>query len=114
MMKVLLIYPETPSTFWSFKEALKFVSKKSAEPPLGLITVAAMLPKDWSKKLIDLNVSKLNDKDILWADYVFISAMNVHLKSFREIVRRCNKLEVTDVAGDLLSTTKHKNLIGVD
>ncbi|MCK7517180.1 MAG: cobalamin B12-binding domain-containing protein [Ignavibacteriales bacterium] len=99
MMKVLLIYPETPSTFWSFKEALKFVSKKSAEPPLGLITVAAMLPKDWSKKLIDLNVSKLNDKDILWADYVFISAMNVHLKSFREIVRRCNKLGVKVVAG---------------
>ena len=114
MMKVLLIYPETPSTFWSFKEALKFVSKKSAEPPLGLITVAAMLPKDWSKKLIDLNVSKLNDKDILWADYVFVSAMNVHLKSFREIVRRCNKLEVKVVAGGPLCTTQYKDLLGVD
>ncbi len=114
MMKVLLVYPETPPTFWSFKEALKFVSKKSAEPPLGLITVAAMLPKDWSKKLIDLNVSKLNDKDILWADYVFISAMNVHLKSFREIVRRCNKLGVKVVAGGPLCTTQYKDLLGVD
>ncbi len=113
-MKVLLVYPETPPTFWSFKEALKFVSKKSAEPPLGLITVAAMLPKDWSKKLIDLNVSKLNDKDILWADYVFISAMNVHLKSFREIVRRCNKLGVKVVAGGPLCTTQYKDLLGVD
>lgn len=113
-MKVLLIYPETPSTFWSFKKALKFVSKKSAEPPLGLITVAAMLPKNWSKKLIDLNVSKLNDKDILAADYVFISAMNVHLRSFREIVRRCNKLEVKVVAGGSLCTTQYKDLLGVD
>lgn len=113
-MNVLLIYPETPSTFWSFKEALKFVSKKSAEPPLGLITVAAMFPKDWSKKLIDLNVSKLKDKDILWADYVFLSAMNVHLKSFRDIVRRCNKLKVKVVAGGPLCTTQHRDLLGVD
>ena len=113
MMKVLLIYPETPSTFWSFKEALKFVSKKSAEPPLGLITVAAMLPKDWSKKLIDINVSKLNDKDILWADYVFISAMNVHLRSFRDIVRRCNKLGVKVVAGGPLCTTQYLSLIHI-
>lgn len=113
-MNVLLVYPETPSTFWSFKEALKFVSKKSAEPPLGLITVAAMLPEDWSKKLIDLNVSKLIDKDILWADYVFLSAMNVHLKSFREIVRRCNKLGVKVVAGGPLCTTQYKDLLGVD
>ena len=114
MMKVLLVYPETPSTFWSFKEALKFVSKKSAEPPLGLITVASMIPKDWNKKLIDLNVSKLNDKEILWADYVFISAMNVHLKSFREIVKRCNKLEAKVVAGGPLCTTQYKDLLGVD
>lgn len=113
-MNILFVYPETPSTFWSFKEALKFISKKSAEPPLGLITVAAMLPKDWNKKLVDLNVSQLKDKDILWADYVFISAMNVHLKSFRDIVRRCNKLEVKVVAGGPLCTTQYKDLLGVD
>lgn len=113
-MKVLLVYPETPSTFWSFKEALKFVSKKSAEPPLGLITVAAMLPKEWKKKLIDLNVSKLIDKDILWADYVFISAMNVHLKFFRDVVRRCNKLGVKVVAGGPLCTTQYNDLLGID
>ena len=73
-----------------------------------------MLPKDWSKKLIDINVSKLNDKDILWADYVFISAMNVHLRSFRDIVRRCNKLGVKVVAGGPLCTTQYQDLLGVD
>ncbi|WP_337866653.1 DUF4070 domain-containing protein [Ignavibacterium sp.] len=113
-MNILLIYPETPSTFWSFKDALKFVSKKAAEPPLGLITVAAMLPKEWNKKLIDMNVTKLNDKDLLWADYVFIGAMNVHLYSFREIVRRCNKHGVKVVAGGPLATTQYKDLLGVD
>ncbi|GIK21553.1 MAG: B12-binding domain-containing radical SAM protein [Ignavibacteriales bacterium] len=113
-MKVLLVYPETPSTFWSFKEALKFVSKKSAEPPLGLITIASMLPEEWDKKLIDLNVSKLTDKNISWADYVFISAMNVHLKSFRDIIRRCNKLGVKVAAGGPLCTTQYNELLGVD
>ena len=91
-MKILLVYPETPSSFWSFKDALKFVAKKVAEPPLGLITVAALLPADWEKKLIDMNISKLEDKHILWADYVFLSGMNIQLKSFREVIRRCNSL----------------------
>ncbi len=113
-MKILLVYPETPSTFWSFREALKFVSKKSAEPPLGLITVAAMLPKDWEKKLIDMNVSTLEDKHLLWADYVFLSGMSVHIKSFKEVVRRCNKLGVKIVAGGPLCTTQYKEFLGID
>ena len=94
--------------------SLKFVSKKSAEPPLGLITIASMLPEEWDKKLIDLNVSKLTDKNISWADYVFISAMNVHLKSFRDIIRRCNKLGVKVAAGGPLCTTQYNELLGVD
>ncbi len=113
-MKILLVYPETPSTFWSFKDALKFVSKKSAEPPLGLITVAAMLPKEWQKKLIDLNVTTLKDKDILWADYVFLSGMNVHAKSIKEIIRRCNMLGTKIVGGGPLFTTQYKDFLGVD
>ena len=113
-MKILLVYPETPSTFWSFKDALKFVSKKSAEPPLGLITVAAMLPKEWEKKLIDLNVSTLTDKDLQWADYVFLSAMNVHARSVKDIIRRCNKIGTKIVAGGPLFTTQHQDFLGVD
>ena len=76
-MNILLVYPKYPDTYWSFKHALPFISKKAAVPPLGLITVSAMLPEKWQKKLVDMNVSALLTKDILWADYVFISAMYV-------------------------------------
>ena len=74
-MNILLVYPEFPDTFWSFKHALKFIRKKASSPPLGLITVAAMLPEKWNKKLIDLNIEPLKDADIEWADYVMMSAM---------------------------------------
>jgi hypothetical protein len=74
-MNALLIYPEYPETFWSFKHALKFVFRKAAYPPLGLLTVAALLPKQWEKKLIDMNATKLKDSHLEWADMVFISAM---------------------------------------
>ena len=67
-MRVLLIYPEFPDTFWSFKHALKFIRKKAALPPLGLLTLGAMLPKEWSKRLIDVNVRKLTEKDLEWAE----------------------------------------------
>ena len=80
-MNILLVYPQYPDTFWSFKYALKFVSKKAAFPPLGLLTVAAMLPEKWDKKLIDMNISRLTDNDIEWADLVFISAMEVQKDS---------------------------------
>ena len=113
-MKILFVYPETPSTFWSFKDALKFVSKKAAEPPLGLITVAAMLPEEWEKKLIDMNVSGLEDKHILWADYVFLSGMNIQINSFKNVIRRCNTLGVKIVAGGPLATTQHQDFLGVD
>lgn len=113
-MNILMIYPETPLTFWSFKDALKFVGKKSAEPPLGLITVAGMLPKEWNKKLIDMNVSALKDKDILWADYVFLSGMSVHAAGAKDIIRKCNRLGAKIVAGGPLFTTQHQDFLGVD
>ena len=113
-MKILLIYPETPSTFWSFRKALKFISKKSGEPPLGLITIAALLPKIWKKKLIDLNVSRLRDKHLLWADYVFLSGMSVHIQSFLKVIRRCNELGVKVVAGGPMATTEYRQFLGVD
>ncbi|MFH1008451.1 MAG: B12-binding domain-containing radical SAM protein, partial [Candidatus Latescibacterota bacterium] len=67
-MNILLLYPEFPDTFWSFKHALKFVRKKAASPPLGLLTVAAMLPSEWGKRLVDVNVVRLTEKDLAWAD----------------------------------------------
>ena len=67
-MKILLISPQTPDTFWSFKHVLRFVSKRASFPPLGLLTVAAMLPRDWELALVDLNVERLKDADLRWAD----------------------------------------------
>ncbi len=113
-MKILLVYPKTPPTFYSFDHALKLIAKKSDGPPLGLITVAAMLPESWGKKLVDLNVSRLVDSDILWADYVFISGMSVHDKSFRQVVRRCNQLGAKVVAGGPLVTMEYMDFPGVD
>jgi len=113
-LKILLVNPETPSTFWSFRHALQFVSRDSSEPPLGLLTIAAMLPQEWEKRLIDLNVTVLRDKDIAWADYVFLTGMNVHKASFMQVVQRCNKAGVKVVAGGPMSTTERENLPGVD
>ena len=113
-MNILLINPETPYTFWSFKNALKFVSKKSSEPPLGLLTVASMLPKKWEKKLVDMNVSKLNDNDLEWADYAFISGMDIQKTSFEKVVNRCNKIGLKVVAGGPMCTMDHEQFSGID
>lgn len=98
-MKVLLAYPEYPVTFWSFDHALKFISKKAAYPPLGLLTVAAMLPDNWDLKLVDLNVDRLDDKDLKWADYVMISAMLIQKKSALSIIQRCRDMGAKVIAG---------------
>ena len=113
-MKILLIYPEFPDTFWSFKHALKFVRKKAGAPPLGLLTVAAMLPPEWEKKLVDLNVTNLTDEDLAWADFVFLSAMIVQRESARDVIRRCKKSGVKMVAGGPLFTMEHEQFPDVD
>lgn len=64
-MNILLLYPEFPDTFWSFKHALKFVRKKASLPPLGLLTVASMLPPAWQRRLVDLNVRKRDRKSVV-------------------------------------------------
>jgi radical SAM superfamily enzyme YgiQ (UPF0313 family) len=113
-MKILLVYPHYPNTFWSFKYALNLISKRAAFPPLGLLTVAAMLPADWEKKLVDMNVTKLTDGNIKWADYVFISAMEVQKESAKAVIERCNKLGVKIVAGGPHFTTGYQEFAGVD
>jgi len=106
-MNVLLVYPRNPDTFWSFKHVLRFVSKKAAFPPLGLLTVAAMLPPTWSLSLVDLNVSDLCDDDLRRADYVFLSGMIVHKQSAHEIATRCASFGKPVIAGGPLFTTGH-------
>ncbi len=113
-LKILLVYPQYPDTFWSFKHALKMISKKASFPPLGLLTVAAMLPGQWEKKLVDMNEASLTDEDIRWADYVFISAMVVQQDSVKEVIARCKNLDTKLVAGGPLFTTGHEDFDGVD
>jgi len=113
-MKILLVYPQCPDTFWSFKHALKFVSKKASFPPLGALTVAAMLPQEWEKNLVDMNVNALKDEDIRWADYVFISAMVVQKESAKEVIQRCNSLGTKVVAGGPLFTTEPEAISGIE
>jgi len=109
--KILLVSPKTPCTFWSFQHVLKFVRKKSAFPPLGLLTVAALLPTEWEKRLIDLDVDALKDQDLLWADFVFIGGMIIHKESMKEVLQRCKVLKRRVVAGGPFFTTGYEEFI---
>jgi radical SAM superfamily enzyme YgiQ (UPF0313 family) len=113
-MNILLVCPEYPDTFWSFKHALRFVSKKAGQPPLGLLTVAALLPSGWKKKLVDLNLAELTAMDLGWADYVFLGGMSIQADSAREVIRRCNEAGTKVVAGGPLFTARHEEFTGVD
>jgi radical SAM superfamily enzyme YgiQ (UPF0313 family) len=113
-MNILLVYPECPNTFWSYKYILDFVGKKATFPPLGLLTVAAMLPKNWPKKLVDMNVEELKDEEIIWADMVFVSAMIIQKKSAQEVINRTKaKAKVVVVGGPAFSSQPEK-FNGVD
>ncbi len=113
-MNALLLYPEFPDTFWSFKHALKFIHKPASLPPLGLLTVAAMLPTLWAKRLVDVNVRKLREKDLAWADLVFISGMIAQRVSAGELIARCRSAGKTIVAGGPLFTLEHQQFPTVD
>ena len=113
-MRILLLYPKYPDTFWSFKHALKFIHKRAALPPLGLLTIGAMLPKEWPKKLVDVNVTKLTEKDLAWADCAFISGMVVQRESAREIIARCKEAGLTIIAGGPLFTSEYDQFEDVD
>jgi radical SAM superfamily enzyme YgiQ (UPF0313 family) len=113
-MKALLIYPAFPDTFWSFRHSIKFIRKKSAFPPLGMLTVGAMMPAEWSKRLVDLNVECLTDEDLEWADCVFIGAMVVQRKSAQQTIERCKAAGLKVVAGGPLFTSEYEQFEAVD
>lgn len=113
-MNVLLIYPEFPDTFWSFKHALQFIHKRASLPPLGLLTVASMLPASWGKRLVDLNVRKLAEDDLAWADMAFLSAMAVQSHSVRPVIARCKAAGLKVVAGGPLFVTEYARFEDVD
>ncbi|MEN6529546.1 MAG: radical SAM protein [Anaerolineaceae bacterium] len=113
-MRILMIYPEFPDTFWSFKHALKFINRKINNPPLGLMTISALLPREWEKRLIDTNIEKLNDRDIEWADMVFISAMDVQRTSVNQIIQQVKHLHKPLIAGGPLFTGSYDDFPEVD
>ncbi|MGR3311047.1 MAG: B12-binding domain-containing radical SAM protein [Candidatus Brocadiales bacterium] len=115
MKKVLLVYPEFPPSFWGCKHAIEFIGKKSVMPPLGLLTVAGMFPENgYELKLIDMNITSLEDEHITWADFVLTSTMIVQQKSLREVIARCNRIGVPIVAGGPHPTSFHDQIKGVD
>src|SRR5205085_731073 len=113
-MKILLIYPEFPETYWSFSHALSFEGKRSAFPPLGLLTISAMLPERWERRLVDLNVQSLKPADIEWADVVFASAMLVQKDSLRRVVELCKARGKRVVIGGPYVTTSAGDLPQAD
>ena len=113
-MKVLLINPEFPDTYWSFRHALPFEGKRCSFPPLGLLTVSALLPATWERKLVDLNIESLKTADIEWADMVFATAMLVQKDSLRQVVRRCKTLGKRVVLGGPYVTTTIEDLPDAD
>jgi len=99
------VYPEFPETFWSFKHALKFLGKRASQPPLGLMTVAALLPGNWKKRLVDMNVERLRDRDLAWADVVLLSGMHIQRESLVAIVERCRARGLRTVVGGPIASS---------
>ena len=113
-MKVLMLYPEFPDTFWSFKHALPFQGKRSAFPPLGLLTVSSLLPAHWQKRLVDLNVRRLRDSDLDWADVVFLSGMLVQGPSMKSQIARCKARGLRTVVGGPITSAKSSLIAEAD
>jgi radical SAM superfamily enzyme YgiQ (UPF0313 family) len=105
-MNILLIYPKFPETFWSFTYALPFVRKRAAFPPLGLLTVAALLPDEFQKRLVDVNVDHITNDDFSWADIAFIGGMAIQRESVKQIITQCKAKGLKVVGGGPLFTAE--------
>ena len=113
-MKALLIYPLIPDTYWNFRHVMKLLRKKASNVPLGLLTVAALLPKNWEIKIVDINAQALSEETIRWADMVFIGAMIIQKESARQLIAQCRKLGKTVVGGGPLFTSSPDEFHDVD
>ncbi len=115
LKNILLVYPEIPkNTYWSFKYSLRFINRTTGLPPLGLITMAALLPEKYQLKLVDMNIEPLTQSDVEWADAVFVSAMIIQQESLREVIRLCRETGRPVVAGGPYPTASHDEIEGVD
>ena len=113
-MNILLVYPKMLDTFYAMLHSIRVIGKKASYPPLGLLTIAPLLPEEWGKKVVDLNVRPISKSDLEWADYVFISAMNVQEESVRDIIGLCKQAGVKMVAGGPLFTHEYERFPQID
>ncbi|MYL06428.1 MAG: radical SAM protein, partial [Gemmatimonadales bacterium] len=114
MPNALLLYPRHPPTYWGNNFALDLLGIRAAFPPLGLLTVAAMFPPRYNLRVVDLNVTSLEDRDLEWADLAFTSTMIVQRPSLEQVVERCNRAGIPVVAGGPHPTTFHREMEGID
>jgi radical SAM superfamily enzyme YgiQ (UPF0313 family) len=113
-MRILLVYPPCAENLFSHKTMMRFFNKKTASSPLGILTVAAMLPMSWEKKFVDMHFQTLADQDLRWADYVFLSAAGTQREYIRDIVQHCHVMETKVVAGGPLFTTCYTDFPEID
>jgi radical SAM superfamily enzyme YgiQ (UPF0313 family) len=104
-MNILMIYPEWPDTYWSFKHALPFEGKRSVYPPLGLLTIASLLPKHWNKRLVDTNIRPLTESDFAWADIAMFSGMLIHRQEIIQMLDRCRARGLKTVIGGPITSS---------
>jgi radical SAM superfamily enzyme YgiQ (UPF0313 family) len=103
-MRALLVHARSPVTYWSYEYALPYAAKRAALAPLGLATVAALLPSSWELRLVDLQVEPLHEEDLAWADAVLVSGMLVQASSMRTVLARARALGKRTVVGGPAAT----------
>ncbi|MDD5306804.1 MAG: B12-binding domain-containing radical SAM protein [Deltaproteobacteria bacterium] len=104
-MNALLIYPRFPITYWGFQHGLRLIGKQASLPPLGLLTLAALLPGQWHIRLVDLNVTALRDDDLRWADIVLTGGMLIQVESMHEVIARGHSFDLPVAVGGPAPTT---------
>src|ERR1051326_9588846 len=112
-LKALMVWPRFPSSFWSFDGTMDLIPSQANQPPLGLVTVAALCPKNWTLRLIDRSFEDLLDEDILWADLVMVSGMRVQKDDIREILQRARALGKRTIIGGSLGSSEPELLLSL-
>jgi radical SAM superfamily enzyme YgiQ (UPF0313 family) len=110
-IKVLMVWPRFPASFWSLGEVMEIVPERSLVPPLGLITVAALCPRQWKIRLVDLAFEELSDADLLWANLVMVSAMEVQREGVRQTLERASKLNRRTMIGGPYASSEPQLLL---
>jgi radical SAM superfamily enzyme YgiQ (UPF0313 family) len=113
-VKALLVWPRFPRSYWGQEYTLAIIGKGAVVPPLGLLTVAALLPRSWDLRLVDLNVAELEDHDLAWADVVMVSGMRIQRASFHEVVARARAAGKRVIAGGPYVSTSAEEVPGLD